>query len=684
MFSALTPAGLLLAFILTFSAAGAGIGEARAFDEVEATRVGGDLARYGEKLAVLRDANAKVLAAAPRVVSDLRAAWQRIASAPSSRGFTAELAFVTGALFLMTLAIAGVRRATRGPRIAFGKDALPARGGAGVFALDGFDRIAVACVAYLSIELWCDIDTTQDLLAVALVWAFVRWWIAMWLVQALLRPRQPQYRLIPMRDDTARVLTLIAAVALWIGIFAISIMPVLLRAKMPIESAQFIVLVQGFVVALGGLLGLVLYRRREYLQVSLGNRSPRRWFAGGVFALVIVWLAWSTGTLLLDFSVYHSLVWSLRIAAFAYIVDAILSMSVAAQPVAASAGPVATPFARLWIALLHRSIRVAAIVAIAILLAETWLVDELELVARSDWEPVRESLVTAAVTLLAGYVVWRYVSQWTELRLQAVVPLMEEADDGSRAPASRLTTVLPVLRILLGVTIIVLATLVALAQLGVNVAPLIAGAGVIGLAISFGSQALVRDIVSGIFFMADDAFRVGEYIDTGHLKGSVEKISLRSMRLRHQNGQIHTIPFGQLTSVSNFSRDWQTVKFNLRLARNADLERVRRIVNQIGQELMADPEVSKELLQPLKFQGVAEIADTAIVVRLKFTARPGKPNFVQREALKRIHRVFAETGIEFSSNAVTVQTAVPTPVTPQAAAAASAFNAASRQVADAA
>jgi small-conductance mechanosensitive channel len=103
---------------------------------------------------------------------------------------------------------------------------------------------------------------------------------------------------------------------------------------------------------------------------------------------------------------------------------------------------------------------------------------------------------------------------------------MGEGDEGDRQPASRLTTVLPVLRILLGITIIVLATLVALSQLGVNVGPLLAGAGVIGLAISFGSQALVRDIVSGIFFMADDAFRVGEYIDTGRLKGTV-KISLR-------------------------------------------------------------------------------------------------------------------------------------------------------------
>ena len=203
--------------------------------------------------------------------------------------------------------------------------------------------------------------------------------------------------------------------------------------------------------------------------------------------------------------------------------------------------------------------------------------------------------------------------------------------------------------------------------------------------ISFGSQALVRDIVAGIFFISDDAFRVGEYIDTGRLKGTVEKISLRSMRLRHQNGQIHTIPFGQLTSITNFSRDWQTVKFNLRLTRDADMERVRRVIKQIGLEMMQDPELAKELLQPLKLQGVAEIAENAIVVRLKFTAHPRKPNYVQREALKRIYQVFPEKGIEFASNAVTVQTpAGQPPVSLESAGAASAFNAAARRKADAA
>jgi small-conductance mechanosensitive channel len=645
------------------------IADAREVTPESARRVGGAFTAYGEKLAALRNANAQAFKASRTVLGDLGATWRRISEAPSTRGFWPQVGFIVASFVIFFLAVTGVRRATARWRRACASDGLRTRGATGVLVLDGLDRLAVAGLAYWLFELWCDFETTQDYLAAALVWAAVRWWLAMWLVQVLLRPDEAALRLVPMGDAAARGLTRLAGVFLAIGIAGISVMPVMLRAELPVPGAQFLALVQGVVLALGGLLGLRLYQRLEMNRPDGVSRARRLWILAAAAALVFVWLAWSIGVLLLKFSVYHALVWSLRIAAFAYIADAVLRLS--ARP--ADAGAQA---AGIWIPLAQGSVRVSAILAITILLAEVWLVEELALVARSTWEPVRSSLATAALTLIAGYVAWRYLSAWTEARLRAAVPRMGSEDEGDEARvASRLTTVLPVLRILLGIAIVVMATLVALSQLGVNIGPLLAGAGVVGLAISFGSQALVRDIVSGIFFMADDAFRVGEYIDTGKLKGTVEKITLRSVQLRHQNGQIHTIPFGQLTSISNFSRDWQTVKFNLRLARDTDIEKVRKSVKQLGQQMMQEPELAKELLQPLKLQGVSDIADNALVVRLKFTARPHKPSWVQREALKRIYRVFGEKGIEFASNAITVQSAGGLP-----AEAAGAAGAASRAV----
>ncbi len=238
-------------------------------------------------------------------------------------------------------------------------------------------------------------------------------------------------------------------------------------------------------------------------------------------------------------------------------------------------------------------------------------------------------------------------------------PTISQPGDEDAVPhdhvPSRLATVLPVLRGVVLAAVIGLTALVLLSRLGVDIGPLLAGFGILGLAISFGSQALVRDIVSGFFFMLEDAFRVGEYVDTGRLKGTVEKISLRSMQLRHQSGQVHTVPFGQVQSLTNASRDWATVKFNVRLDHSADIEKARKTIKKIGAALLEDPEYGPHFIAQLKMQGVADITDAAIVIRLKFTAKPNQASMLQREALKRVYRGLIEAEVPFASNAVTVK-----------------------------
>lgn len=262
-----------------------------------------------------------------------------------------------------------------------------------------------------------------------------------------------------------------------------------------------------------------------------------------------------------------------------------------------------------------------------------------------------------AVLVFAGWVVIVFLRAFFDAyapRRAATGPADEDAVPEDHIP-SRLATVLPVLRGVVLTTVFVLTGLVLLSRLGVDIGPLLAGFGILGLAISFGSQALVRDIVSGFFFMLEDAFRVGEYVDTGRLKGTVEKISLRSMQLRHQSGQIHTVPFGQVQSLTNASRDWATLKFNVRLDHSADIEQARKTIKKTGLALLEDPEFGPHFIAPLKMQGVADIADTAIVIRLKFTAKPNHATMLQREALKRVYRGLNEAGVPFASNAVTVR-----------------------------
>ena len=543
-FTGLIAASLLIACI--------NAGSAVALTPEQATQVGGDLTVVGKKLAALQKAGATVLDAAPATYGELAAAFGRIAEAHGARDFTTNGWLGLAAVVFLLALVFAFRRATARARRRCVGDALHARGAARLLVFEAVDWVVFAVGAYLLIEFRFDAGGHQDLLLVATLWALVRWWLFMLLIETILRPRIRAFRLIAMSDGTAGHIKAILAVAILVGVTGISVMPVLLRAGLPIPSGQVIVLLQGTLVAAGCALALWRYRASH----AAPGRAVHLWLWICAAAILVLWLVWTVSVLLLEFSVYHSLVWSMRIAALAYVVDALLGLSSGAR----------------WVLFLQRSITAAAILAIAILVAEVWLVNELELVASATWTSVRRSLFTAALTLFTGYVAWRYLHHWTEERLRAASPgLSPGSEEEGANPSSRLTTILPMLRILAGIAIFVVAVLLALSQLGIEITPLLAGAGVFGLAISFGSQALVRDVVSGIFFMAEDAFRVGEYIDTGRLKGTVEMISLRALRLRHQNGQIHTIPFGQLTSISNFSRDWQTVKFNLRLARDTDL-----------------------------------------------------------------------------------------------------------------
>ncbi|MBO0738106.1 MAG: mechanosensitive ion channel [Alphaproteobacteria bacterium] len=312
---------------------------------------------------------------------------------------------------------------------------------------------------------------------------------------------------------------------------------------------------------------------------------------------------------------------------------------------------------------IHRILQVLVPLMAALGLVWIWL-GAIELPEAQQTRALH-STMAALATLLIAYVAWVLCQLAIDRNLQGVGtgPKLPGTDEETEsAPGSRLQTMLPLLRAAFGILVAVIAALVVLSRLGIDTAPLIAGAGVFGLAISFGSQSLVRDIISGLFYMWDDAFRVGEYIDTGRLKGTVEKLGIRSLKLRHHNGPLHTIPYGQLGAVTNLSRDFATVKFNLKLEPGTDIELVRRTAKQTGLAMQQDPEIAAEVMLPVKLQGIAEITENAVVARFKFTARPVKPSWVQREYLKRMYQVFAEKGIAFASGALTLQTAPYRPV----------------------
>jgi moderate conductance mechanosensitive channel len=207
------------------------------------------------------------------------------------------------------------------------------------------------------------------------------------------------------------------------------------------------------------------------------------------------------------------------------------------------------------------------------------------------------------------------------------------------------------------IVVVVTIVLIVLMEFGINVGPLFAGAGIVGVAVGFGSQALVRDIFAGAFFLFDDAFRKGEYLDVGGVKGTVEKISVRSFQLRHHLGPLHTIPFGELQVMTNYSRDWVIMKLPLRVTYDTDVEKVRKLIKKLGVELLEDPVIGDNFIQPLKSQGVIEMQDSAMIIRVKFMTKPGDQWLIRKRVYEEIRSLFEREGIRFAHREVTVRLA---------------------------
>jgi len=292
---------------------------------------------------------------------------------------------------------------------------------------------------------------------------------------------------------------------------------------------------------------------------------------------------------------------------------------------------------------------VAGIVLIVI--ANAWGIDLFALFGGDDGAGA--NLFQFLITLAIGYILFEVVSLWINRRLArertARQPSQDEAaGEGGGTGGSRLATVLPLLRMTSQAAIVVIFILLALGNIGIDITPLLAGAGILGLAIGFGAQKLVSDVVSGIFFLIDDAFRIGEYVEISGTAGTVEKISIRSMQLRHHRGPVHTIPYGEISKLTNYSRDWVIMKLKFTVPFDTDPNKVKKIFKKIGAEMMEEPLYKEGFLEPFKSQGVFDFSEVGMVIRGKFMAKPGQQFTIRKEIYNRVKDEFGAAGIEFA------------------------------------
>jgi len=297
---------------------------------------------------------------------------------------------------------------------------------------------------------------------------------------------------------------------------------------------------------------------------------------------------------------------------------------------------------------LDRGLRALLIIGAAAVLAWAWGIDP-HILGKEDtmFGLLVHGALSAVIILLVADLLWQATKTAIDRKLADAQDLGQPNTDEARRRA-RMRTLLPIFRNILFVVVIAVAALMVLAAMGFEIGPLVAGLSVVGVAIGFGCQNFVRDIVAGMFYLLDDAFRVGEYIQSGNYKGTVEGFSIRSVKLRHQRGALYTVPFGLLGAVQNQSRDWTIDKLTVGITYDSDIDRARKLIKQIGLDLAKEPEFAPLILEPLKMQGVDALGDFAVQLRMKMMTLPGENFVIRRQALAMIKKAFDANGIKFA------------------------------------
>jgi small-conductance mechanosensitive channel len=256
----------------------------------------------------------------------------------------------------------------------------------------------------------------------------------------------------------------------------------------------------------------------------------------------------------------------------------------------------------------------------------------------------QESGLKIIILLILGAVIYRYGGKVIERVVRKTVtkePNLTEAEEDRREE-----TLIKIFEGTFKILIVLIVGLMILSEFGINIAPLIAGAGVIGLAVGFGGQYLIRDIITGMFIILENQYRVGDAVNISGIGGSVEDITLRATVLRDLDGVVHHIPHGEVTTVSNMAKGFARVNLNIGVSYNTKLEKVIETINRVGQEMIKDEKLKELIIKAPEFLRVDEFADSAVVVKILGETKPLAQWEVTGELRKRLKIEFDKEGIE--------------------------------------
>ncbi len=528
------------------------------------------------------------------------------------------------------------------------------------FGLGLLPIIAVALVGLVFLGSGFTAARVPRLVVTAVLEAYIVCRLVLEVTRLVVSPAAASLRLVPLSDQRA------TWVVMWlrrlIAVIAFGVGAVQTGTLFGLYSAATAVLFKLISLVVHGMLAVMVIQLRKPVAALI--RGQRRdggvvtslratiaytWHLLALFYIVVLWVVWALG-------VPNAFVIMLRVVAVVAVVGALargaaflaghaIDAAFAEEARWQSAYPMLHARAQIYRGAL-RAIAGFTISVIAILLVlQFWGVGVLGwLLSAPNGQRVGGAALTVGVALLAALVVWEIINAVMDGHSERLIR------QGRAARAARYRTLLPMLRTALLVVLLVITALVVLSAVGVNVTLLLGGLSIFGLAVGFGSQKLVQDIITGLFLLLEDAMQVGDWVTLGGISGTVEKLSIRTIRLRGGDGSLNIIPFSAVTTVTNSSRDFGYAPINLGVGYKDDVDRVQAVIREVFESMTAEPIWRAQILGDLELWGLDQFGASSVVITGRMKTPAGKQYAVKREFHRRVKLRFDAEGIELPYN----------------------------------
>jgi moderate conductance mechanosensitive channel len=510
----------------------------------------------------------------------------------------------------------------------------------------------------LGIAGWAAPMRNAQLVLLAIINATLGSMAATALVRFMLSPMEPGLRLLPLRDFTAVYLYIWSRRLIVVGVWGYMILQTAMLLGLPPSGYLVAAKILGFLVT--ALLVILILQNRETVGGWIRGtpEEGRRRIVPDVVrnALAEFW-----HVVLVVYLVGIYLVWAFNISdGFFYLLRATIITALAIGAVAAGEKwlprlfnrfsradaalvarfPLVATRANRYIPVLRRVVVYVVRIAALLLILAAWGVD----VAGFLFGPAGRTFLGRATNIIIVLVL--ALAAWEILGGMIYAKLNQRDESGySMLRSARARTLLPLVRNVLLIVISVMASLVILSEIGVNIAPLLAGAGVVGLAVGFGAQSLVKDVIAGAFLLFEDTINIGDVVDVGGKSGVVEGMTIRSIRLRDQAGVLHTMNFGNIATISNMTRDYSYYVVDTKVSYRYDPDEIAAVLRETDEELRADAKFKHDVMAPIEIMGLESFADTSFIVRARLRTRPMRQWDIGREFNRRLKHNMDRHGI---------------------------------------